>query len=267
MNNVGKAAALVDKTRHNGGAVLSFVDGHVEWIPAINVTAGLFWPSIADLSQITEPISFGAGIPVAKTDGAALMSALNPLSLTIMMAGASPAYFYDGKGNSSYGTPDGTGAIPASLILATGSGRLAPSWWATGPGKTTLTGFSGGSLSFKWGVDTVYCNEASYAPTKGVMTLTIVPNVAAPTVKRFAVIGFNSAVGSLVTATVDSIVLGTQTYSTFAPPLAATTPGALTANATVCAIPVKPNTPITLNLGVVGAGTAYYASMCLAFED
>ncbi|MHB9026612.1 MAG: hypothetical protein ACYC7E_20970 [Armatimonadota bacterium] len=60
-----KALAKLD-LRHNEGAVIAYVDGHVDWVPLEKIGKGIFLYS-AKLGQVDKPLALGAVAEVANT--------------------------------------------------------------------------------------------------------------------------------------------------------------------------------------------------------
>ncbi|HEY3418125.1 MAG TPA: prepilin-type N-terminal cleavage/methylation domain-containing protein, partial [Armatimonadota bacterium] len=62
-NDVNLAVSTVDKTRHNNGAVFSFVDGHTAWLAKETIIPTMFIPSITDYTPMKYPVACGELLP------------------------------------------------------------------------------------------------------------------------------------------------------------------------------------------------------------
>ncbi len=276
-NDVEQAVLQVD-SRHNNGAVVAYVDGHVAWLPSNNITAALFLPSLTD-DATTEGIVFLGRLyptgPYIYTGNCPSPQALIDLGLTTAI-GTCPAWsrfevgFFDASQGgyphiSDVGSNGEIGRVEASSNVYPNRPEQRLPWWTYGaegdPNVTTLTGTTNtthtsayywpGPVQSGWGS---YAQPILGHPNTGTFKLTIVPNVTEKTAKKFALViysGLNIGSGS---ATVDSIKFGADAPISFAGKQAVI--GSLQqmksqTQALIYSVPVEPgkNIEITCTLG------------------
>lgn len=301
-------AGCVAKTdaRHNRGAVLSFVDGHVAWVNKDSITTAVFAPNL-DPAEVTSPVDLGAlsvnGLQSGRTKSDLYAACvLNGLEIAAGGDGATANYMMLGDGKSGQATVDCTGAGPytfrkvfSQLFYLQPNYLFTmdfPSWWKSGvtewntsapAGADTLTSPQILANETLWGPVTVptggypvgaHDPDARFlipikfltAPGTATLTMTITGKSAVSTAKTIGVLGFGQLEGSVK---IDSIVYNgvTTTLGTEATFGGST---AATGNAALAAVPVVNNRTITINATLTAIGAAdgdKGAGMAIAFEN
>jgi prepilin-type N-terminal cleavage/methylation domain-containing protein/prepilin-type processing-associated H-X9-DG protein len=278
-NMISKAAALID-ARHNKAAVLCFCDGHIEIALSNAITPFMFLNSIPDPSTITVPTMVGPLYPtigVLSKNTDALYNPLKKVGITTFMGrtgGAVTNGFQvaDGVNSIASYTADASGAFGAT---ASSGNTVLPTWMKLGAGNTRVT-----SSNFNGFVFNLYNGNGLYGwvfandTTGATGTLTIVPNVTAPTAKKIALIASNAANnGGTGNISFDSIKVGANAPTVFSPNVSATNPptdGGNTVyssgvNALVVLVPLIPGQDVVLTFRVKTV-SGYNQSCTLAFE-
>ncbi|MHB9023495.1 MAG: hypothetical protein ACYC7E_04890, partial [Armatimonadota bacterium] len=268
--DLGLVTLLTD-TRHNHGAVFSYVDGHLAWLAKEQITAGTFFPSIATTEKklvlggmIVQPVLAKS---ISQENGTALMAKLAPLNLTL------------GFGGNDAGTYGGR-TFNATTYEYTGDRMYWPVWLdkaGTVPRPSELTG-TGGTLMAPgiWPLNATVGTDA--------VTFTLLPAATAPTgTKRvaFAFSGQRYDAGTSYSASMalTKIQVGSATPISItsatakidlelpyaAPPAAPDYLYMCYTGVNVLLLPVKPGVPIKLTFTITNAGTSWLGNM-LFFE-
>ncbi|MHB9023061.1 MAG: H-X9-DG-CTERM domain-containing protein [Armatimonadota bacterium] len=258
-NMMANAVTALD-TRHNKGANVAFVDGHIEMITTARLTTTLFFPSVNTMS-VAAPTSLGQLFDkpmscATSQDGITYTSLLTRYNFKIAMGGhnATTVYFM-GPESTGLFTLDGT-SFP---VMPTSGGLAYPSWWKVGTGGSTISGYTGtlGYAAAPYWNGSTMANPSIYGAYSGTktITLTIVPNVAGPTVKKMAILTQNSnSPSNQVTGTISTVQIGGVTTPVNAQALLKPT-AIKQIMAAGALLPVAPGQPIIITIVVtVGAG-------------
>jgi prepilin-type N-terminal cleavage/methylation domain-containing protein/prepilin-type processing-associated H-X9-DG protein len=266
-NILSIAAGLAD-ARHNNGAVVAFADGHLAWISKDNLTPFFFLPALIDMSSIKVPTVVGAMYKdgVRNQDVNAIGTPLQNLGIStaISWSAASVMKIDDGLTGASTYSLDGSGYFPATPTSGT---VTLPTWMKVGAGNSKLTctdWWASGPTVFWRGGNQVSTFLKGNSTTGATATLTIVPTVTTPTVKKIAVVEGNAWNGGLTSGSFDSIQIGSNTPTVFNPNPEAHTIKALGistiangngTNAVVALVPLFPgqNVTVTIRSKTLGA--------------
>ena len=262
-----KAVKTVD-ARHNKGANVAFVDGHVAYIQAAHLTSTLFLPSV-NAMNVAVPISLGPLFDgpmscASEAAGVAYSSLLARYNITTAMGGqdATTVYFMGAETSGRFTLSDIT--FP---VMPTSGGVAYPSWWKVGTGGSSIVGYTG-TLGFSptpfWQGSNM-ANPSIYGAYSGTktITLTIVPQVPGPIVKKMAVLAQNNNTLNQVTGTISTVKVGDVTTTVNAKAVLNSTATKQIMAAGVL-LPVAPGRPIIITVDVniaAGNGGAF-----LAFE-
>ncbi|HEY3416101.1 MAG TPA: H-X9-DG-CTERM domain-containing protein, partial [Armatimonadota bacterium] len=279
------AITATDRTRHNNGAVFAFADGHTEWVASKKITGLFFLPAINTTTAVDYPIPIGAllseKVPISNgtvpwTAGGmkvdTLYDTLSPYGFNIMMYGhyAANLFFADGKAEGYYGM--NTGEIPAAL---TGGTCPAPSWWKIGTGGSSATIVANNAKGhITWRGSGTNGGNTWLGSTSGYTgSLTIVPNVTAPVMKKVALVVSTQFVGVSpdVTAKITKVTYVSLASASITKEYDPKVSTALTAdtrtlgwaNAAGFVLPVKPGYKIVLDCE---APNVNYYGISLIFE-
>jgi prepilin-type N-terminal cleavage/methylation domain-containing protein/prepilin-type processing-associated H-X9-DG protein len=245
-NGTSDCAQAVAQTdpRHNGGAVVAFVDGHVSWIKASDIGALLYIASIDPALAATKPLCLGlayaAPLEAGSNSDYTLSKGLQSAGITTMVSHVPRGYwtqdcfgFHSGPGGAGgahgayYQVDVANGGVIAYANCAGGFNYPTEKipWWtlptipATPPygSKCTITGYdTNGSYAMAWNGS----NAGAYMSPLGTatmsnITLTIVPNVTGSTVKKMALVAQTQQNAGTGWAKVTSIQVGSDPAVTF----------------------------------------------------
>ncbi|HEY3415992.1 MAG TPA: hypothetical protein VGM23_03815, partial [Armatimonadota bacterium] len=263
QGDLTKATTQVD-CRHNDGAVFAYADGHMAWLSKTAATSGLtFLPSV-DMNSFMVPCALGPLLSQAVDD---YNGATYPDSLHQTCVAAGITITIDTKPSPTrLCFLNGTIASPTWYALDTNNclppeaSADGPSWWQYGPTGSACPVPSPGNWGPQWGAALSHGSVILQGNT-GVWR--IVPNVTAPTAKKFAIIpvGINQP----ATAKINYIKIGsTQFTSTLSCDIPAAPSPKWVTNASAGILPVRPNTPIEISISVTCSGGN--ACVDLAFE-
>jgi prepilin-type N-terminal cleavage/methylation domain-containing protein/prepilin-type processing-associated H-X9-DG protein len=276
-NDVSIAVTQID-ARHNDGAVVSYIDGHVKWLGPNDLTASLFIPCIinptsvkpVDLGQILKKGGFGHPNNLYSYD---LRGDMAPMGFTHMLAGLywangtlSEIHTGDSKTQVSNRTLlpawlDQAGTFPPSEYDTTGmGGYFWVAWGSSAAGYVYNGGLNG--ITSAW--------VGGPAESTKSFTLTLKP---ASTIKeiqcrKVAVIGRNSyGCSGVSSVAITSVVAGGKTYP-MPKAIMAFTPNA---QAQVMArgflVPIQAGQNVVFNITTAIGGTSDSSTVMLCFED
>ncbi|HEY3416704.1 MAG TPA: hypothetical protein VGM23_07455, partial [Armatimonadota bacterium] len=269
QGDLTKVISLVD-CRHNAGAVMAFVDGHVQWLAAGDATLAVgFLDSIDPATPQMVPIGLG---PLSATNLRVSPYDVNDTAIYKLLANFGTTIAVCGGGTSAAANykvkciaPSGESssyARDASSHLDAGLANFAPTWMQVGPTGSTLTlpATISGDYPVTWLGGTSFTNSA-YGLTynNGTAVLTIVPKVTAPTAKKVAMVMFNID-NKTQTGAINAVQVG---GATFKPTLASIAvnkqPTGWSGNACGFLIPVLPNTPVQISATCTGLTSIFFA--------
>jgi prepilin-type N-terminal cleavage/methylation domain-containing protein/prepilin-type processing-associated H-X9-DG protein len=257
------------EARHGGGAILSFVDGHVAYYKASALSPTLFVAclgpddvqGVSSLGTVCPPVQTTTGSGTTWTySNTKVYDALNKDFPILLMR--------DHPSGATYSFDPG--------------GTTPPSWWAASPAfsftlasGTTFLSYNSSGPGLKW-QSGIQCMLAAGADVDGAAkthSLTFTSKVTA--LKRVALIltqsrntSWGSDSGCL--GTINSVQVDTTTYTVNAtseelPPMNFYTPVKQQATAVGVLIPVVQDKPVTITFTVTGR--MYGACCFLAFQD
>jgi prepilin-type N-terminal cleavage/methylation domain-containing protein/prepilin-type processing-associated H-X9-DG protein len=194
--------------RHNGGAVISYVDGHVSWVKQADITGMTFVPSISNNATAIKPIDIGEVFK--KFTGHPNNFVLPECNLDLWLV---PAGFtkivgcVDSRGSTTLRVIDANGTVkddrssvpswlnstlslPSTEIM--GRGYFNCLWKGSQIG--TLNGITGTQAGGGSGASPVTYN------------LTLVPSQTSG-IKKVAIIGYRAYNSALVTITVNNVAV------------------------------------------------------------
>ncbi|MHB9025080.1 MAG: H-X9-DG-CTERM domain-containing protein [Armatimonadota bacterium] len=284
-NDPSVAASTVDKTRHNNGAVFTFVDGHVSWLSKEKITPFLFLPAV-DPEGFWIPVAVGAlydgVLPYASSDG---VTKLDKERQPLSDVGITTAVGVGPSGGSNLCFNNGTKAIqyPVDSTAHTigTSSNWGPSgsgddptlaWWQLGAnGCLVYPNYAWSTLS--WGGSSFTyapCALADASPSGFTAVLTIVPNttnVKTDTMKKMAMIVNNLQWTCTATGTVNWIKVYNKTGALVQ---TANLNSAITLPNSLCGtvangflLPVHPGCKLEISYTITSNGNG---GMTLAFE-
>ncbi|MHB9023676.1 MAG: type II secretion system protein [Armatimonadota bacterium] len=217
-NNYLAAALSAVDMRHNKGAVFTFVDGHVNYLPASALTPFFFLPSL-NLNKIEEPMYLGLVIPEPVTS-TVLRQTLSTVGIDVQ-CGAYTSNPASGLGCDLVGTVTGSTKwlLDATTfeIQPTGNGNASgatviPQWWKLGPGGTSFNmPAKTSACSQVWGA-TNYAGQVISVNADATATIKIVPSKASSTAKLFSLTLGTAQYATAAKAKVNYIQLGDQTF-------------------------------------------------------
>ncbi len=282
------AAATVDKARHNGGALFTYVDGHVSWLAQDDITGLNFLPCV-DSDAATEAVHiigplFGKQITFnAKAENGPFNDALSArmaahgFTTAVCRNGVTANQVSFVKHGISGDTVSATLWNVNSNVIDTVSHNNPqsppPSWWQLGAGGSQLiSSYAGGGAGtatpprtgIYWGAPytngwhtsgLMYTSNTSPASA----TITIVPNVPAPTYKKIAIFlsgtGYNSDSGY---AQINSVTIGDDPEITFGSKVRVTVNNTtnIAGNAAGIMVPVAPGKNIVIKCSMAGSNSA-----------
>jgi prepilin-type N-terminal cleavage/methylation domain-containing protein/prepilin-type processing-associated H-X9-DG protein len=275
--DVSKVVNMVD-SRHNNTAVMSFLDGHVEVVPSAKVN-GLYFVADIPKDPPLANVTYLGTISKASMKASALSAAVAGAGLDMGFCMASwadvPCFSKYNCGIHGMQINAATREIPIGGGYDQGT-TFAPNrldWWNYGTGGATDTGgskLSSGPQLQSWGTNacwSTYSNVYYFRPFgyngSADVTLTIVPSVTTPTIKKMALMTLTDSATGSGTASLKSAQVGTGAALSNVGTVSVSGNGtAYSGNAGLFALPVKPSQNIVLTFSTSGANTGYF----LAFE-
>ncbi len=276
--DVTKVLNMVD-ARHNKSAVFAYLDGHVAAVTEDQIRGVMFIPCIPKDPPLRAVVYLGQ-VFKNTTDRVEVFKTLvsNGMDMAWAMSAWGNVPVFSKYQHSVYGTP--VNATTMEISSAGGYGHGGPpttpqrvEWWTYAPGNTGTTVYNaskvvGLSRPYNWcdinwgtGIGNWY-----FVPLTGgagaELTLTIVPYVSKPTLKKMALL-----VSTVTAGTNGNVSLKTAKVGNAAPrsnvasvPLAAT--AVYHATAGVFLLPVRPREPIEMTFAVSANNVGFF----LVFE-
>jgi prepilin-type N-terminal cleavage/methylation domain-containing protein/prepilin-type processing-associated H-X9-DG protein len=257
LDIVGK----VDR-RHSKGAIVAFVDGHVQLLKSADVTASLFIPCLNPTDRF-KPISLGSLLPAPvriHIDNSTGVDRNDNLRAGLAASRITTVLGSNTGGANDAGFLSGTTTMTAIKTLGTddafpSDAPGAPNWWTLGTGTSKLasTMNTTDTSIFDWG-GAQNARPIIYAPSgTPTGTLTIVPNTDAGP-KRIAVLTVAKCWSPAgVTGKITTVKIGSDTYTLNVSTLAT---GLSHGHAAGIVVPVLQGYPIEVNFEAVVGGNS-----------
>ncbi len=273
------AAAQADP-RHNNGTVVSYVDGHVVWVKGDDIAPAFFIPCVDPQILLSQPLCFG--LAQNSTEDTSLTKKLQNMGIRLAVTrcpvwSSDCVAFYAGMSTSTqYGANYLNGA-GGELAVANSPGGFnyppeKPTWWklptlgqaAPYGNVSRISGHDGttyGPGVYWYGASAAAYMSATIANGTKTCTLTIVPNVTAPTSKKMAIVVATATNAGSGSGWVDSIQIGSDApvmFTNTRAEIANVKQGKWQTQAVIYSLPVRPDKDIVITMKIATTATTFY---------